>query len=307
MIRYLASRFFYSLVVLLLVSVIVFLALRLAPGDVTVQIMDPGLTAPETIAALKESLGLNDPAVVQYARYMGGVLTGDFGVSLITRQEVSTILLQCGRFTLLLAGVSFVIFIIGGISLGAIAAFRRGTLVDRAILGLAGLLLAVPNYVVAVLLIILFGLLLGWLPVSGSTEWRHLVMPALVLASMPLGLAIRMVRTSFLEHMHADYVTTLRARGISERTIRWRHQLRNALTPVVSMAAVQVRSLLGYTLIVELIFRWPGIGSKLVQSILQRDYQVAQSLTLVLAAAVVVATLAADVLYRWVDPRVRAQ
>lgn len=307
MIRYLISRLFYSLVVLLAVSVVVFIALRLAPGDVTVQIMDPGLTAPETIAALKESLGLNDPAVVQYARYMGGVLRGDFGVSLITRQEVSTILVECGRFTLSLAGVSFLLFLVGGISLGAVAAFRRGTVADRAILGFAGLLLAVPNYVVAVLLIIVLGVWLGWLPVSGSTEWRHLVMPALVLASMPLGLAIRMVRTSFLEHMHADYVTTLRARGISERTIRWRHQLRNALTPVVSMAAVQVRSLLGYTLIVELIFRWPGIGSQLVQSILRRDYQVAQSLTLVLAAAVVVATLAADVLYRWVDPKVRAQ
>jgi ABC-type dipeptide/oligopeptide/nickel transport system permease component len=303
--RRIVVRFAYSALVLLLVAIVAFVGLRLAPGDVTTQILDPSRATPAELAYLRHQIGLDQPIYIQFLHYVGGLLTGDLGLSLITRETVLSIVTQAGTYSIILAVTAFVIIYVLAIPLGIAAAIWRGSLIDTAVRGLSGIFMATPNFVLAVVLINLLALQLGWLPVAGSGTWKHLVLPALVLAAEPLGFATRLVRTSYLEQAGAQYADAMRMRGLSERVIRWRHIMRNALLPIISLAAVQIRTLVGYTLIVETIFRWPGLGKRLVDSILTRDYQVAQGLTILLAAVVVVSTLVASFLYRAADPRVR--
>jgi ABC-type dipeptide/oligopeptide/nickel transport system permease component len=304
-VTYVLQRVAYSLLVLFLVSIVTFVGLHVAPGDVTTSVLNPTTTPPEVIAALREQLGLDQPILVQYWNYLHGVLTGDLGLSLVDRVPVRTVIANSAGYTVVLAVAAFVVTFGLGIPLGAIAAIRKGGVVDFVIRGLANLLLGIPDFVLALLLIWVVAVHLQWLPVSGASSWQNLVMPAFVLAAEPLGLTIRVTRVAFLENRQADYVRTLRARGVSGIRIDWRHILRNSMTAVVSLGAVQVRTLLGYALIVEVIFRWPGLGYQLVHSILQRDYAVTQSLVLLLAAVVVISSTIGDLLLAWVDPRIR--
>lgn len=298
-------RLAYSALVLLLVAIVAFVGLRLAPGDVTTQILDPSRATPEELAYLRHQLGLDLPIYTQFYHYVAGLLHGDLGLSLITRETVVSIVASAGIYSISLALTSFVLIFALAIPLGLASAIWRGSAIDAAVRGISGVFMATPNFVLAVVLINLLALQAGWLPVAGSGTWKHLVLPALVLAAEPLGFATRLVRTSYLEQAGAQYADAMRMRGLSESVIRWRHIMRNALLPVISLGAVQVRTLVGYTLIVETIFRWPGLGKRLVDSILTRDYQVAQGLTILLAAVVVVATLISSFLYRAADPRVR--
>jgi len=301
-----AGQVFYSLLVLLLVASVAFVGLRLAPGDVTTQLLDPVRTPPEQFEALRRELGLDLPIWVQFWNYLAGMFRGDLGVSLLTRESVVAIVTQAGGYTVALALAAFALIYGFAVPLGILAASLPGSIVDKAINFVASMLMATPNFVLAILLVNVLALNLGWLPVAGTGTWMHLVLPAMVLAAEPLGFATRLVRTSYIEQANAQYVDTMRLRGLSEHVIRWRHIMRNALLPVVSLAAVQVRTLVGYTLIVETIFRWPGLGKRLVDSVLTRDYQVAQGLTILLALVVVAATLVSSILYRVADPRVRA-
>lgn len=304
--RTVASRLAYTLVVLLLVILVAFVGLRLAPGDVTAAVLDPMRATPEAIEGLRQSLGIDAPVHEQFLVYLGGLAQGNLGVSLVTGEPVRTIVVRAGGSTLLLAGTALVLTYLLAIPLGVMAGRYKGSWLDRGVNTVAGAMMATPNFALAVLLVLVFSIQLGWLPVAGTGSWRHLVLPAVVLAAEPIGFATRMVRTSYLEQASAPYVDAFRARGIADRVIRWRHVLRNSLLPVISLAAVQIRSLVGYTLIVEVIFRWPGLGRRLVESILLRDYLVAQSLTLLLAVVVVLTTLISEILYRTADPRVRA-
>ncbi|HEY0919475.1 ABC transporter permease [Devosia sp.] len=296
----------YSLLVLLLVATVAFVGLRLAPGDVTTQLLDPVRTPPEQFVALRRELGLDLPIWHQFWNYLIGIFRGDLGASLLTRESVVAIVAQAGGYTVSLALAAFCIIYVLAIPLGILAATFAGTLTDKVINFVASMLMATPNFVLAILLVNILALNLGWLPVAGTGTWLHLILPAMVLAAEPMGFATRLVRTSYIEQANAQYVDTMRLKGMSEHVIRWRHIMRNALLPVISLAAVQVRTLVGYTLIVETIFRWPGLGKRLVDSVLTRDYQVAQGLTILLALVVVVSTLVSSILYRVVDPRVRA-
>lgn len=300
-----ARRLAYSLVVLFAVAAIAFVGLRLAPGDVTTQILDPARATPEELEALRRELGLDQPILVQFWSYVSGLLTGDLGRSLLTREPVTRIVIEAGSYTLALALAAFVLIYVIAIPFGILAAVTRGSMVDRAINFAAAVLMATPNFVLAILLVNVLALRAGWLPVAGSGTLLHLVLPAMVLAAEPLGFATRLVCTSYLEQAGAAYADSMRLRGLRESAIRWRHILRNALLPVISLASVQVRTLVGYTLIVETIFRWPGLGKRLVDSVLTRDYYLAQGLTILLALVVVVATLVSGLLYRSADPRVR--
>lgn len=299
------GRVGYSLVVLALVLTVAFVSLRLAPGDVTTQILDPIRATPESVAALRDSLGLDQPIYQQFLRYLGDLFRGDLGVSLVTGERVTAIVANAGAATLLLAGTALLFTYAVAVPMGITAARHNGRWLDRGISTLSGILLATPNFALAVLVVWVISLQLGWLPVAGSGTWRHLVLPAVVLAAEPIGFTTRMVRTSYLEQASASYVDSLRARGIPERAIRLRHILRNSLLPLISLGAVQARNVVGYTLIVEIVFRWPGLGRRLVESILSRDYTVAQSLTLLLALIVVLSTVLSEVLYRRADPRMR--
>jgi peptide/nickel transport system permease protein len=298
-------RIAYSLVVLLIVAIVAFVGLRLAPGDVTTQIVDPIRTTPAELAALRRQLGLDEPIIVQFWIYLRGLVSGDLGASLLTREPVSEIVVNAAFHTVTLALAAFAISAACALPLGLIAATWRGSWIDRSIMFASATLLALPNFVLAIILITIFAVHARWLPVAGTGTWQHLVLPAIVLAADPLAFATRLVRTSYLEQACAAYPEALRLRGIPEKAIRWRHILRNALLPVISFAAVQVRNLVGYTLIVEVIFRWPGLGKQLVDSILARDYQVAQGLTILLALVVVLSTLVSRILYQLADPRVR--
>ncbi|OJU37718.1 MAG: hypothetical protein BGN94_15585 [Rhizobiales bacterium 68-8] len=298
-------RLAYSALVLLLVAIVAFVGLRLAPGDVTTQLLDPSRATPQELAFLRHQLGLDQPIHIQFLQYLAGLLQGDLGLSLITRETVVSIVANAGIYSISLAVTAFVLIFALAIPLGLTAAIWRGSAIDAAVRGISGVMMATPNFVLAVVLINLLAVQAGWLPVAGSGSWKHLVLPALVLAAEPLGFATRLVRTSYLEQAGAQYADAMRMRGLSESVIRWRHIMRNALLPVISLGAVQVRTLVGYTLIVETIFRWPGLGKRLVDSVLTRDYQVAQGLTILLAAVVVVATLVSSFLYRAADPRVR--
>ena len=303
--RYVLRRMAYAGLVLFLASVVTFFSLRVTPGDVTGSIVNIATTPPEVIEQLKAELGLDLPIWQQYINYFTGMFTGDLGVSLVTRLPVTTLIANSASYTVILA-ISAVVVAVGlGVPIGVVAALNRGGWFDRFTLASASFFLAIPNFVLALLAVLVLGLELRWLPVSGSSSFKNLILPALVLAAEPCALTIRVGRTAVLEQLSADYTRTLWARGVRRGRIHWIHVLRNSLSPIISLGSIQIRTLLGYTLIVEVIFRWPGLGTQLVDSILHRDYPVAQALALLLAAVVIISSALTDVVYRWADPRVR--
>lgn len=305
--NYAIKRVGYAALVMLLASLVTFAALRIAPGSAVTSILDPARTPPEVIEQYREELGLNLPLFQQYLNYVGSLLTGDFGTSLFDRKPVVDLVVAAASYTIVLAMAAFVISFGLGVPAGVLSALKQGGWFDRSMRFASSAFMAIPNFVLALILVLVLGVQWRLLPVSGATGPLSLIMPALVLAAEPWALTTRVTRTATAEQLGADFARTLRARGLSRRRIHWRHILRNALSPVVSLGAVQVRTLLGYTLIVEVIFRWPGMGSQLVQSVLRRDYPVASALALLLAFVVVLASTVGDLVLRWVDPRVRTE
>ena len=303
--QYLIQRIAHAVGVLFLVSLVTFLALRTTPGNVVTSLFNPVTASDEAVAKAISDLGLDAPLWEQYWDYISDVLRGDLGFSIVRGSDVIDLVGSAIGYTLLLAAAAFVVAFGVGAPVGVISALNAGGILDRIIRALISIFQAVPNFVLALLAVLVFGVQLDWLPVSGADGPLHLVLPTLVLAAEPGALTARVSRTAVLEQLSSDYTRTLRARGVASWRIHWVHVLRNSLSPVISLGGVQVRSLLGYTLIVEVIFRWPGLGSELVGSVLNRDYPVAQSLTLLLAAVVVVSSVMADLLHRWADPRVR--
>jgi len=284
---------------------VTFFSMRVTPGDVTGSIVNIATTPPEVIAKLRDQLGLNLPLWQQYWNYLTGMFNGRLGISLVTKLPVASLISKAAPYTLVLAASAFTVAFGFGIPIGVIAALNRGKWFDRLVLSVASFFLAIPNFVLALMAVLVFALQLRWLPVSGASSFRNLILPTLVLAAEPCALTVRVGRTAMLEQASADYTRTLWARGVRRRRINWVHVLRNALSPIISLGSIQVRTLLGYTLIVEVIFRWPGLGTDLVDSILHRDYPVAQALAILLAGVVIVSSALTDLVYRWADPRVR--
>jgi peptide/nickel transport system permease protein len=303
--RFALTRLGYAVLVIFLASVVTFLGMHASPGSVVSSVLNLSTTPHSAVIAWERSHGLLDPLPVQYWHYISGILSGNFGSSLVSDLPVTTVVANSIGYTAILAGSAFLLVFGLGIPLGVLAALTRGSLFDRAIRSASSLLLSIPNFVLGVVLILILGVHLQVLPVAGAGSFSDLILPAVVLAAEPWSLTVRVTRTSFLEQTSADFTRTLRARGIPERRIQWRHVLRNAMGPVLSLGIVQVRNLLAYTLLVEVIFRWPGLGTTLVQSVLQRDYAVTEVLTLLLASVVVLASALGDILITFVDPRVR--
>ena len=254
---------------------------------------------------LNERLGLDKPLPVQYFVFVSHLLEGDPGVSVVNGAPVSTIIRESGPKTLALGLSAAILTYALAIPLGVMAAARRNKLYDHGVRLSVVLLMGIPNFFLAVLLIEFFGVQLGWLPVAGPGGWKHLVLPAIVLCVESVALNLRLMRSSVLEELSLDYMRTLRAKGLSERRILWVHAFRNALTPVVALAGVILPTLLGYTLVVETIFRFEGLGYQLVQGILHRDYALAQTLALMFTAMVIFFNFLADVAHQLIDPRVR--
>ncbi len=306
MVRIILHRSLYAIVLLLIASFAVFYGMRLAPGDVA-DVLQSHPTGQLTIERVREDLGLNKPVLVQYATYMGDLLRGDLGLSLINGQPIVDILSSSVGYTLKLAFASALLSLVLAIPLGLLAAWKRNSIFDQGTMLIAVLGMGIPNFFLAILLIQVFAVWLQWLPVAGYETPKHIILPAVALAAEAMAINLRVVRSSVLEELGRDYVRTLHAKGVSNQRILWRHVLRNALPPIIALGGVMMRTLLGYTLIVETIFRWPGLGYQLVNAVLKRDYTVAQSLAILLTAAVIFFNLLADLGQQWADPRTRKQ
>jgi ABC-type dipeptide/oligopeptide/nickel transport system permease component len=301
---YLIRRGLRTTIVLIVASIAVFYGLRFAPGDPTGGVLSP--TALEEVReAYRERLGLNQPIWVQYGVYVKNLLRGDLGTSIVTGKSIEELLGFYGRNSLTLGLAATVLTYAIGLPLGALAAARRNTPLDQAITGFSIAGMGMPNFWLAILLIFLFASKLHWLPSSGCCAPNQLILPAVVLAAEGTAVTIRMTRSSMLEQLGQDFVRTHRAKGLSETVVIYGRVFRNALIPIISLAGLRLGWLIGYSLIVETIFQWPGIGYLLVDAVVRRDYPVAQFFSLLLVVVVVGANLLADVAYGLVDPRIR--
>lgn len=298
------ARTLYTLLVLFISSVAVFYAIRLSGGDAIAARLPASATA-EQRDAFRELIGLNDPVHEQYLNYMGGVLSGDLGRSLTNNADIFDMLVEHGFNSFILGATAFALVFVIGVPLGMLASVRRNTWVDNSVMTFAVGGMAVPNFWLALLAVWLFASTLGWLPSAGCCSPRQLVLPSIVLAMEGIALTVRMTRSAMLENMEQDFVRTLRAGGLSEMTIVGKHVFRNALVPIISLAGLRIGQIIGYALVVEVIFGWPGLGQVLVNAVLRRDYPVAQFFSLVLVAIVVLSNWLADIGYTVANPRLR--
>jgi peptide/nickel transport system permease protein len=301
--RYVLARMLHSVAMLVLATLVVFSLLRAIPGD-PAEVMLGEMATPDTVAALRKALSLDRPILVQYASYMARLARGDFGVSLRARRPVDDVIVERAPATILLACAAMLIAAGMGIPLGVLAALHRHSLLQMAASGLSLLGQAMPAYWLGLLLMNLFAVRLGWLPVSGSDSWFHLILPAATLAAFVLGLLLRLTRSAMLEVMGEDYIRSARAKGLSPgQTVR-RHALKLALIPVLTVAGLQMGNLMSGAVITEAIFGWPGLGSLAVLAVHQRDYPLMQALVLLSALTFVFINFVVDMLYVRMDPRI---
>jgi peptide/nickel transport system permease protein len=313
---FLARRLLHLGPVLLGVSLIVFLVLHLAPGD-PAEVMLGANANKEDLARLRTQLGLDQPLHVQYVTWISHVARGDLGRSLWMKRPVLGEVLERFKATMLLTGSALLLSTIGGIALGIASATRANSLLDR-LSGVASLFGAsMPVFWLGIVLMVIFSLWLGWLPASGMYApygggglrdlLSHLILPAVTLAAASVTIIARLTRATMLETLGQDYVRTARAKGLGERTVVWRHALKNALIPIVTVVGVQAGYLLGGAVLTETVFAWPGVGTLVVQGILARDMPLVQGGVLVIALSFVLVNLLVDTLYAWLDPRIKFQ
>ncbi|MGB9464321.1 MAG: nickel ABC transporter permease [Candidatus Acidiferrum sp.] len=304
MARHILQRFLLTLPALWLVLTLVFLLIHIVPGDPVEQMLGEG-AAPGQITQLRHGLGLDQPLYVQYGRYLDRLAHGDFGQSLKFQAPVRRIISERYPATLALACLALLVCAALAIPAGVVAAHRRGLSADRAVGVFTLLGLAVPNFALGPVLILLFSIELGWLPVSGRGGPAYYILPAATLGAALAAILTRMVRGSMLEELSSDYVRTARAKGLSTRAVLFRHAFRNALIPIITILGLQFGTLLAGTIVTETIFSWPGIGRLTVQAISSRDYPLLQGCILVIAVSYVLVNLFTDFLYALIDPRVR--
>jgi peptide/nickel transport system permease protein len=312
MTTYILRRLFLALPVLFGVSFFVFWSIRWIPGDPAVA-MAGELASPQYIARVREQLGLDQPLVIQYANYVGRMFQGDMGRSVKSGLPVLSELSNRLPNTLLLTSVSLVLSAVIGIPIGVFSATRPRSWFDGGSMTFALLGVSMPIFWLGLMLMILFAVLLPrWLglsgpllPPTGSGTWRHLVMPAVALAASSMAIQARMTRACMLEVLRQDYVRTARAKGLKDQKVIYKHALRNAMLPIITIIGLQFGTLLGGAVITETVFAWPGIGRLLVDAIGFRDYPVIQGAVLVIAAGFVLTNLVVDVAYAYLDPRIK--
>jgi ABC-type dipeptide/oligopeptide/nickel transport system permease component len=304
MTTYVLTRLGYSLFVLWGALTIVFVAVRIVPGDPASLMLGPGSTE-EDVVALRDRLGLTASLPVQYARFLGGAVRLDFGDSLWLNRpvgaEIASRIAASGR----LAAAAVALALLASFPLGILAALRQRSPTDIAISLVSLVGQSVPSFWLGIMLILVFARQLRLLPSAGSETWRHLLLPALTLALPLVGVLTRLVRSGLLEVLYEDYVRTARAKGLTPRVVLTRHALRNMLIPVVTVVGLQIGNLLGGAVIVETIFGWPGIGRLLVDAIFHRDYPLVQAAILLITAGFVAVNLLVDLSYGYLDPRIR--
>jgi peptide/nickel transport system permease protein len=304
MLTFILQRLLGALLVILGVVSIVFLLIHMIPGDpVEIMLGESATTADRE--ALRAALGLNLPIRVQFQNYLIGLTQLDLGTSIHLRRPVSALLLERLPATGLLALVTLIITLMLALPLGIIAAVRRNTWWDTGAMSFSMLGVSIPNFWLGPVLILVFSLWLGWLPVSGRSGLAAVILPSLTLATGLIAVLSRMVRSSMLEVLGEDYMRTARAKGLSPKRVILHHGLRNALLPVITMLGLQLGALLAGAVITETVFSWPGIGLLTIESIQSRDYPVVQACVLLISVTYVLVNLLTDLAYAWVDPRVR--
>jgi peptide/nickel transport system permease protein len=316
MTTYIIRRLMHAVLVVLIVSLLVFLLMRLLPGDPILMYVASGdlqAISKEQVALLKHKLGMDKPLPVQYLDWLKNAVQGDLGKSILYRYDVLGEIGNRLPITLYLGLSAFVIGCIIGPLLGIISAVRRGKWLDNLVTVIANVGITAPPFWLGIILIYIFSLYLGLLPVYGYTSpfvdlWKNLkqsMMPIFVLATFPIASAARQTRSSVIEVMQQDYVRTAWAKGLSERMVIMRHVLKNALMPVVTLQGILLRNIIGGSVIVETVFAIPGMGKLVVDGMLSQDYTVVQGVILIVAVVVVISNLVVDILYGWLDPRIQ--
>ncbi len=318
--HYIVRRLLQLVPVLLLVSAVVFFIVYVIPGDPVLVMLgvesDPGIHyTEEQYLELQRQLGFHQPIYMQYLDWLGRVLHGDLGLSLQSRRPVFDILIERYPATLYLALCALILAVAIALPAGVFAAVKQNTIVDYTAMGYAMWGIAMPNFWLALMLIVIFSVELGWFPAIGYASpieqpllfLSHVFLPALVLGSDMASSLTRYVRAEMLEQLKQDYVRTARAKGLPRRKVIVKHALKNSLIPVVTVTGLQIAHLLGGSTIVETVFAWPGVGRLLIEGIYARDYPIVQGSVLIIAVTFVVLNLVVDVMYKWLDPRIRLE
>jgi peptide/nickel transport system permease protein len=316
MTAYIIRRLFLGVIILLLVTILVFLAMRLLPGDPLIIFISQSQTevyTPEQIAELRHEYGLDRSLPVQYISWLGNILRGDMGKSIMLGQDVGYLISTRLPVTIYFGAMSFIVSAFFGVIFGVICALRRGKWIDSVVTVLANIGITVPAFWIGILLMYLFSLQLHWLPTSGyvpptenlGQSLRAAVMPVICLSLFSVAALARQTRSAMLEVVSQDYIRTAWSKGLRERVIILRHTIKNAMIPVITILGLQVGLIFGGSVLIETVFNIPGMGRLLANSLFSHDYQIVQAGTLVIAVVVVLSNLAVDISYGWIDPRIR--
>lgn len=310
MARYLTVRLFHGAIVIFLISILTFAIMRMMPGDPVYLLFGEGQVriSEEQMDAIREQWGLNEPLYIQYGLWAKNMLQGDFGDSLIRRGvPVRTMIFEAIPVTATLNVFALGLALLIAIPVGIAAGMRRNSPLDYATSVGSALGIATPNFWLGLMLIVIFSLYLGWVPPFGLRSWKGYILPVIVLATEQMAVLARVMRASTVEVMTEDYVRTAYAKGLPRRTVILRHAVRNALLPIITVIGFRIAFLLSGTIVVETVFAIPGIGRLFTDSVFRLDYQVVQSLVVLLAVLVVASNIVTDLVYAMVDPRIRIE
>ena len=301
--RFIIIRAFQAVATLWILSVVVFASVHLT-GDPALYLLGPE-TTDETYAQLKKNLGLDRPLIIQYLSFANNVIHGDFGISTYSGRSARDILFERFPATLQLAGAAFVLSLLLGIPLGILSAIKRDTVFDNFAKLFAVIGISAPPFWIAIMLVLLFGGILGWLPTFGRGGISHFILPVSVLAWAGMAGYVRLARSAMLEVLDSDYVKFARVKGLRENSVIWKHALRNALIPMLTFAGLTLAGLLNGSIAVEVVFAWPGLGRLMLQGITSRDFPIIQATVLAAGFFYIFTSLVVDILYAYVNPRIR--
>jgi peptide/nickel transport system permease protein len=301
---YILRRLIQSALILLGVAFITFFLLFVLPADPVRQIAGRSATA-ETVESIRQQLGLDKPFLVQFGRYLGALVQGDLGCSYLQKSEVSLLIASRLPATLLLMAAAIFCELVIGLSMGIIAALRRDRFTDQALMMTSFVTVSAPQFVVSLLMLYVFSVKLGWFPIGGYGTFRHLVLPAITLGILGSGWYSRMMRSSMIDVMRADYIRTARAKGLTRARVVLGHALPNAILPIIAMIGIDIGVFMGGIVVVESVFGWPGIGQLAWQAIQRIDIPIIMGVTLVSAVAIVLGNLLADLIAPFIDPRIK--
>jgi peptide/nickel transport system permease protein len=316
MLSYIIRRIFLAFIIVILVSLLVFLGMRFLPGDPILMLITDNQFQDypeEYLQELRHQHGLDKPLIIQYFDWAGKILQGDFGISILNQRPVSEEIVRRLPVSLHLGTLAFIIGHLLGIPAGIICAIRRGKWLDTIITTWANIGITIPNFWLGVILMYVFGLKLGWLPIMGYTSpfddfWlstKQLLMPVFCLIVPPLAGVTRQARSSMLEVLHQDYIRTAWSKGLNERAVVIKHAMKNGLMPIVTLGGMALGHIIGGGVIVETVFNVPGLGRLAASSVISQDYPYVQAITLLVAVAVTFSNLLVDIAYGWIDPRIR--